>query len=197
VGPLKAAPSEILKMKGVMEVESQFWTAIIGAFGVIATAVISNWDKLFGPPRVRAEIIGYVPCKDYECELRHLLEVSGFRATTDAYMKARLENQRAEALRAHPDDGERIVQTFDIMSQQLFTHDDIVKAYLPIYQKYYDLGQIQELNKMYSTAMMREMTKVAPMLARDISPVQRRLEAEMDEAVQQRLEGLRARAHVA
>jgi len=62
--------------------------AILGLVGVLATAVISNWDKMF-PNRgtVAARYEGYRPTGNFETELRYNLEVTGARKSFEGIPK--------------------------------------------------------------------------------------------------------------
>jgi hypothetical protein len=147
--------------------------AVLGLIGVLATGVLSNTDKLFAKnPIVKAEYIGYKPTGNFETEFRYFYEVSGERSMYDSYVKTSLEIQRTELLAAHPERAAAINQYFEAVSREtprLF--DDVVAAMLPVYQKHYTLEEIQELNKFYSTDLMRQMVREGPLIAQESAPI--------------------------
>ena len=58
--------------------------AVIGLIGVIATGVLSNWEKIFAKGEVlTATYEGYSPTGNFETEFRYFFEVSGNRAMSE------------------------------------------------------------------------------------------------------------------
>lgn len=72
----------------------------------------------------------------------------------------------------NPSDTEEIGKAFDIIANEALTVDDVIKVILPIYQKYFTINEIQELNKFYSTDAMQDMRKKLPLISQDVAPAQ-------------------------
>lgn len=167
---------------------NQVLIAALGLVGVLATGVFSNWDKLFAKnPTVQAAYTGYKPTGDFETELRYFLDVSGSRATMDAFQKSLIENQKQQLLIAYPNDAATITKIFDIASQEMIKFDDIIAELLPVYQKYYTVDELQQLNKFYSTDAMRQMVKQGPLIVNDTIPITNKLVAELQGRIQRRI----------
>lgn len=151
--------------------------AIIGVVGVIVTAVLSNWDKLFRKDEIiQAKVTGdYRPTGNFETELRYYFEVSGTRAATESMQQQILQNQKIVLLSANPEDAETINSRFDTITKEAIRFEDVIKALLPVYQKYFTLNEIQELNKFYSTEVMQRMVAKMPLVAQDSAPTQVKL----------------------
>jgi hypothetical protein len=52
------------------------------------------------------------------------------------------------------------------------TYDQVVKTILPVYQKYFTIPELQELNKFYSTEAMQNMSAKLPLIMQDLRPIQ-------------------------
>jgi hypothetical protein len=84
--PSRAQWASVLKRTDVI-------VAIIGLVGVLATAVFSNWSKLFPDQGVvTASYSGYKPTNDFETDFRYYVDVSSLRRTMEA---------RADSVRFH------------------------------------------------------------------------------------------------
>lgn len=170
--------------------------AIIGLVGVLATGVLSNWDKLTSKnPIIQAQAIGYQPTGDFNTEVRYYLEITGMRATIESYTKRYLETSKMELLAERPQDAAKINEYFDTMGQEMIKYDDLVNSLLPVYQKHFTVLEIQELNKFYSTHVMRELVRKGPAVAEDIIPIQQKLTADMLRRIQERIQQ-KAQSHV-
>jgi hypothetical protein len=158
----------------VQQHSNEIIVAVIGLIGVLATALLSNWDKLFRKV-VQAQYSGYTPTKDFETELRVFFEISGSRKLLEAEQEQLLQNIRASLLVEHPGDAEKINKHIDAVRDEAIKYEEVVKTFLPVYRKYYDIGDIQELNKFYSTDIMQNMAAKGPLIAQDLAPVQNKM----------------------
>ena len=147
--------------------------ALVGLAGVIVTAVLGNWDKLFSKTNVvQAAYSGYQPTQNFETELRHYFDVSGTRQSVEWNQRQMLLAQRTKALEENPDDAKQIAETFDAIEKEAIPLDDVIRALLPVYQKYFTLPELQQLNKFYSTDVMQGLVNKVPLLAQDAAPIQ-------------------------
>lgn len=147
--------------------------AIIGAVGVVVTAVLSNWDKLFGSgDYLRAKVTGYKPTKNFETELRVYFEVSGMRKMLEAQQEQILQAERNKVLTSDPAKAKEFEKLAAAVKKEAIRLDDMIQALLPVYQKYYTLEEMQELNKFYSTDVMQAMLAKSPLVAQDMAPIQ-------------------------
>lgn len=150
--------------------------AIIGLIGILATAVFSNWDKIFPEENiVQAKYSGYMPTDNYETELRHFFNVSGTRQAIDTMQKQLVQNFKLQLSAENPDDSEKIQIIMGIALEESITLDEIIPSMLPTYKNHIDLKELQELNKFYSTKIMQDMNKKMPLLAQEAAPIQVKL----------------------
>jgi hypothetical protein len=166
--------------------ESTIVVAIIGLVGVLATALFSNWDKLFG--NVVQARATRTPTDNFETELRYYFEVSGTRAATESMQQQMIQNQKLDLLSMYPQDAEMINREFDAIAREAIRFEDVIKALLPVYQKHFTLGEIQELNKFYSTDVMRGMVTKMPLITQEAAPIQVRLLSDYFQRLGERLD---------
>jgi len=119
--------------------------ALIGLVGVLFTAVISNWDKLFPRDYEQAASSGYHSTGDYETEARYNIDVSNLRKVFD------MSNESTQTKLSSPK-----------LKSILPTALDFEKAIIGIYRKHYSLAELQELNK------WRSNDKVSAILQKEI-----------------------------
>lgn len=150
--------------------------AIIGLLGVLTTALFSNWDKLFSKQNtLRAEYSGYRPTGNFETEFRYYFEVSRTREMLETLLQEGIQHDRNRLLAGRPNDAEQINRIFDDLAKEIPKAEDIIKLYLPIYQKHLTVSEIQELNKFYSTDLMQRMVQKMPLVIQDTMPIQAKL----------------------
>lgn len=147
--------------------------AIIGLVGVLATAGFSNWDKIFPPKNVvKSEFSGYQPTGDPQIELRYFIEITGMRSALKQMQMGMIDHfkRQTEALPgARP---ETVAKAFKILEDDLPTqYDEIVNAFVPIASKHFSVAELQELNKFYSTPVMRELIRKQPIMNSEFLPV--------------------------
>ena len=147
--------------------------AVIGLIGVLATAIFSNWDKIFlGKGELRADYTGYKATGDFETELRYFFEVSGTRKMVEAERQQMLSQLRMQLISESPEDAKEIDAMIDVISEEAITLDEEIKEFLPVYQKHFTVEEIQELNKFYSTEIMQNFVRKLPLIAQDAAPIQ-------------------------
>ena len=132
--------------------------ALIGLLGILATALFSNWDKILPKEGVvTAPYSGYRPTGKFETELRYLVEVTGMRAQVERLKEQLSQSFKMSAIAHDPEHAAEIEKSASIASELDVSMEDVIKLFLPIYQKYFSLQEIQELNKFYSTEAMQAM----------------------------------------
>ncbi len=162
--------------------------ATIGLVGILVTAFLSNWDKVF--PRqdiVQATYSGYRPTGTFETELRYFFEVSGARESIASSQQQLTLNQKLNLLSEYPEDADEINKVFDAAAETAPRFEDVISELMPVYQKHYSLSEIQELNKFYSTEIMQGMVKKAPLISQDAAPIQVRLFNDYSKRLDERL----------
>lgn len=178
----------MLALQSAPEHSGVIVTAILGLVGVLATALFSNWDKLFPKKNiVQAQYTGYRPTGNFETELRYFFDVSGARAMMESTQERLIQNQMLNLLSTHPEDAERINKEVDAVRREAMRFDDVIRALLPVYQKYFTLSEIQELNKFYSTDVMQGMATKFPLVAQDAGPIQIQLMNDYFQRLEERL----------
>ena len=161
--------------------------AVIGLFGVLTTAFLSNWDKLFPKQNtVQAEYSGYRPTGNFETELRYYFEVSGSRAGMETQQQQYLQAARNNLIEQNPKDAEEINRLIEDVSKETPKVEDIIKLFVPIYQKHMTIAEIQELNKFYSTDVMQRMVQKMPLIAQDAAQIQAKLLSEQQQRFRDR-----------
>jgi hypothetical protein len=81
-----------------------------------------------------------------------------------------------------------INREFDAIAREAIRFEDVIKALLPVYQKHFTLGEIQELNKFYSTDVMRGMVTKMPLITQEAAPIQVRLLSDYFQRLGERLD---------
>ena len=149
-------------------------TALITAVGVIFGAAITNVDKIVrlakGEQAVTAEYSDYRPTGVFETEFRYYYEVSGARADMEDLEGRLVEAQRQEAIEGGLGSEEEIDALLEILIREAPQFDEIMKLILPIYEKYYTVQEIQELNRFYSTAPMQDMVRKDRLINVELTP---------------------------
>ena len=164
-------------MKVASEYESQrnsktneITIAIIGVVGMIATGVISNWDKIFSKqPIVQATYSGYRPTGNFESELRYYLDISGSRQGYYDSIKEQSERLKEAMIAKDPHSSKRITRYTNVIAEEAEKYEEVVRDMLPVYQKYFTLQELQELNKFYSTEIMQDMRKKRPAVSKELA----------------------------
>ena len=147
--------------------------AVIGFLGILATALFSNWDKLFPKENeIKVMYSGYRPTGVFETELRVFFDVSGTRALLENMMNQILQVQKIQTLQEYPEDSEKINIFFKTIKEESVTLDEVIKALLPAYQNYFSIEELQELNRFYSTEIMQNMIRKNASLAIEAAPIQ-------------------------
>jgi len=154
---------------------SEIIIAIIGLVGILATGFLSNWDKIFPKDNILRATYSYRPTGNFETEFRYYLEISGARAMIESMQQQFVQKAKENLLSQNPSDTERINRLFDVATKESPRFEDILRDLLPIYQKYFSLGEIQELNRFYSTDVMQSFVKKLPLLTQDAAPIQVKL----------------------
>jgi len=65
--------------------------------------------------------------------------------------------------------------------------EDVIKEFLPVYQKHFTLSEIQELNKFYSTDIMQGLVAKLPLITQDAAPIQVKLFEDYDQRLSEQL----------
>lgn len=147
--------------------------AIIGMIGVALTGIFSNWEKIFPDENVvEATYTGYRPTGNFETEFRYHIDVSGTRRMIESMQQQVMLNAKHAALAEQPHRAQEIERIFKVVESEAVKLDDVIRAMLPVYQKYFTLEEMQELNKFYSTKVMQSMTDKLPLVSQELAPVQ-------------------------
>jgi hypothetical protein len=169
--------------------------AIIGLLGILATAVFSNWDKIFSKV-IQESYTGYRPTDNFETELRYYFDVSGVRATAEIMQQQLISEYKMVLITESPESAEKIDAIMSTVLEESPTLDEVIKKYMPVYRKYFTIEEIQRLNKFYSTETMQNLVKKLPLLTQEIVPLEieltqdylSRLGAKLDEFLDQSAE---------
>jgi hypothetical protein len=133
--------------------------AVCTLIGAVIGALFGNWDKIFHKDKVvQAPVIDYAPSGDFEQEVRIMLERTGQRSSIEDLQNRMFGQLEANLLKDSPEAENEIKNILGIYREELPSYDDFVAMFIPIWQKYYNVSTIQELNKFYSTNTMREFS---------------------------------------
>jgi Uncharacterized protein conserved in bacteria (DUF2059) len=144
--------------------------AIIGLVGVLFTAVASNWDKLFYHT-VTATYTGYQPTGNIETEIRYLLEVNGTRAGLKEMQDGMIESAKAQLVAADPTHPEKTQKFLDFLRKNTPSYEDTLGILIPLWEKHFNLEEVQELNRFFSTPQMQQMVSAQPQVIREMNPI--------------------------
>lgn len=165
--------------------------AVIGLIGVLATAIISNFSKWFGPPQLAVAYQykhGYKSSRDFDAAVRYLMDVSGTRRTLEAYLSTSLTQISEQGITEHPDQAQNINDVVKAARAESSGFIDLViDRMLPIYHKYYTLDQIEELNRFYSTDVMQTMVANGPRVSEDVVKMQPEVLREWIDRIERRM----------
>ena len=171
--------------------KNQITIALIGLIGVLLTAVISNVDKLSivfsGKSTLVTGYSGYKPSGDFATEFKYLFNITGLETTLDSMEQQWISSSRMQDLTQHPEDKDQINAIYDAVSKEMPTVGEIEERFLPIYQKYYTVKEIQELNKFFSTETMQDYVKKAPLVMQDATPIMLQMQSEIANRIAARL----------
>ena len=175
--------------------------AAIGLAGVLATATISNWDKILpGRGVVTATYQGYQPTGNFETELRYFLEITGTRKQFEEDWKSDGAEFKKAFLSQNPEiSAEKFKQFnkefdegFEAAKKAMPTFDERVAIILPVYSKYYSVADLQKLIKLHSTEDMQNMFKLQTLINKELDPIWERKMAEaMDKIIRHSEEKLK------
>jgi Uncharacterized protein conserved in bacteria (DUF2059) len=165
--------------------------AIIGLLGVLATALLSNWDKVFaGKETLVTSYEGYQPTGVFETEFRYFFEVSGTRAATEQMQEHMLSALRLKLLKEHPESASKTEEMLQAVRESAPSFDEVRERFLPIYRKHFSVDELQELNRFYSTEIMRKMIGKLPLLTQESAAIQMELMQELAKKLSVRLKSL-------
>lgn len=147
-------------MKENASYRNEIVIALIGLAGIIFTAVISNYDKLFNDPASTANSFPYEKIDDLDMQLRFFIEVSGFRSSMDELKRVSAEKYK---LRHNASDAViNCIQDNQIQTEQM------IELFVKVHKNHITLQQVKELNRLYSSESMKSYTKSSPLIVRDL-----------------------------
>ena len=132
--------------------------AVIGLVGVIFTAVLSNYDRLFGDTPESAHVSPYENVDDINMQLRYFVEVSGFRDSLEEMEKVTAEKFKQKY-------GATDTEINCILDNQIQT-EQLVEVFVETMKNHVTLQQIKDLNRLYSSETMKSYTKSSPLIVR-------------------------------
>lgn len=155
--------------------------------GGIAGGAISNWDKIFGPSTIEAPYSVYKPTGEFDIEARYFMDVSGTRRDFDLLITKNMEafdsliQDLKNSIKSSSEEGaenniDKLDRLLSIADEKKTDTDKIIRTILSVYKKYYTVKEIQELNKFFSTDLMRAMVSKSPAIWGDLLPAIQDLE---------------------
>ena len=162
--------------------------AIIGLLGVLATAFFSNFDKIFPPANlVSSSYSGYTPTEEPLVEARMFLVLTGKYDKLGRIQEAFLPSQRKymiEKAKLTPEQSAEMMQLIENELKRI--NQEITEENAKITSKYFSVSQLQQLNKFYSTPIMRQMQKKQPLIDKEYGKLLALKIEELQEKMQQK-----------
>lgn len=154
--------------------------ALIGAAGLVLGAIVSNVGDIyrqFFPPN------NYRPTGVFETELRYYYEVSGARATIEDLQDQLIDSQVTLLLTQLPENRDVIERIANATREETPEFSEIIDVMAPIFERYFTVEEMQELNRFYSTEIIQGMiikerlvnTEAAPIMAQMQQDIIRRI----------------------
>ncbi|WAF84549.1 hypothetical protein NRL37_21000 [Metapseudomonas otitidis] len=147
-------------MKENASYRNEIIIALIGLAGIIFTALISNYDKIFKNSEPSTNSFPYENIDDLDLQLRYFIEISGFRSSMEELKKI-----SAEKYKLKHNISDMVINC--IQDNQIQT-EQMIELVIKSHKNHITLQQIKELNRLYSSDSMRSYTKSSPLIVRDL-----------------------------
>ena len=146
---------------------------IAGVFTVLAasvSALLSNWDELFS--QTISVTYDRQPTDDFGTETRYYLDISGIResleVTLDKSLDGSLKQMECSYLHFSQSDPLLWQEVYDAIHGERITADQIIASMVPVYEKHFSLSEMQELNRLYSSGLLRAVSGRTTALTEDL-----------------------------
>ena len=134
--------------------------ALIGLIGVIFTAVVSNYEKIFDEKSENESSFPYEKIDDLDMQLRYFIEVSGFRNSMEEMRKV-----SAEKYRMKHGASDTVVNC--VLDNQIQT-EQLIELFISVHKNHITLQQVKDLNRLYSSESMKSYSKSSPLIVREL-----------------------------
>lgn len=121
----------------------------------------------------------------YAGAVARLMELTNVRPTTASALEGVYMNLRAQLGISEQQAKELAGVVTDAM------YDDMVRLYIPIYQKYYSLEELQQLCAFYETPLGRKVGRVTPLVTQEGTLASASIQDKVAAAVQRYLQKIR------
>lgn len=140
--------------------------ALIGVFGIIVTALFSNWDKIYPDENiVISKYSGYQPSDNAETEIKYLLHITGAEDQMTQMQTQMLNMQKQQFSKLFKSNPEILEKMYAIIDDELPRFNEkLLDILIEMQSQYFTQEEIRELNKFYSTPIMREFIRRQPLL---------------------------------
>jgi predicted transport protein len=138
-----------------MQHKNEIIIALIGFIGVAFTAVVSNYDKLFGE-----DISPYEHVNDVETQLRYYVDISGFRKGLEEMDRSVAERYKQKYQASET--------TINCMMDMRIQKEQLIELFVSVYKEHVTLQKMKDINRFYSTEAMKSFTSLSPIIARDL-----------------------------
>lgn len=164
------------------------YIALIGVLGVVITAFFSNWDKIFPEENiVMSQYSGYQPSNNPETEIKYLLHITGAEEQLKQIQSQVLAMQKQQFLQQFAEEPDVLNKLYAIIEEELPRFNDrVLQQTIETQSQYFTQEEITELNKFYSTPIMREFTRRQPLLVNTLMEKTQPLVAEFQYKLEQR-----------
>ncbi|PCH62411.1 MAG: hypothetical protein COC19_02945 [SAR86 cluster bacterium] len=167
----------------------EIYIALIGVLGMCVTGFFSNLDKVFPEENVVTSVYsGYQPSSDAKTEVAYLLHITGAEAQMKQQQQQLFEIQKKQFSELLEGDPEILDKMYAIIDDELPKFNDkIFDVTLDIQSQHFTIQEIQELNKFYSTPIMKEYIRRQPAVLKTMMDEILPIALEFQSVVQERL----------
>ena len=157
--------------------------ALIGAIGLVLGTVVSNVDDIYqllsGTKTITAEYSGYQPTGVFETELRYYYEVTGLRVAVVDLQERLIDSQVTLLTAEFPEDREEIERIANAVREESPQVSELIDVVVPIFEKYFTVEEIQELNRFYSTEIMQGTVSKQRLVNAEAAPILAELQQDL------------------
>ena len=147
----------------MLKSKRELFITLIGLVGMVLTGVFSNWEEI-SADTITVEYENYIPTGKFETELRYYFDITGLRESLEELQNLSIE-QLKYSIKAtmteedYADISKEIDDIFNVAKEEAITFEEMIEAYLPVYENNYTIKELQHLNRFFSSEIMRNFIK--------------------------------------
>ena len=132
---------------------------LIGLVGMVLTGVFSNWEEI-SADTITIESKNYIPTGKFETEFRYYFDITGLSKSFEKLQNVSIEQTKLiiKTIMTEEEYAEysKVIDDIsNIAKEEAITLEEMIEAYLPVYENIYTIEEIQHLNRFFSTEIMQ------------------------------------------